>query len=101
MMVESPLVEEFLFRGVMLAGFTRTFGFPIGAFFCTSLFVLLHFDAILRYTPAVIPLTVISLALVFLRVKFKSLWPAIDSHFGYNGMAHLIPTILELFSVGE
>ena len=100
-LVLAPLVEEFLFRGVMLAGFTRSFGFPVAVFFCTSLFVLLHFDAILRYTPAVIPLTAISLALVFVRVKFKSLWPAIAAHFGYNCMALLIPTILELFSVGE
>ncbi|HIN53667.1 MAG TPA: CPBP family intramembrane metalloprotease [Planctomycetes bacterium] len=100
-LVLAPLVEEFLFRGVMLAGFTRSFGFPLAVFFCTSLFVLLHFDAILRYTPAVIPLTGISLALVFLRVKFKSLWPAIAAHFGYNGMALLVPTILELISSAE
>lgn len=101
MMVESPLVEEFLFRDVMLAGFTRTFGFPIAAFFCTSLFVLVHIDAIMRYTPGVIPLTGLALGAIWVRVKFKSVWPAIAAHFGYNGMAVLLPLILKLISAGE
>lgn len=94
--VFAPLVEEFLFRGVMLAGFTRSFGFPIAAFCCTSLFVLVHLDAIMRYTPAIIPLTGLALGALFMRVKYKSVWPAIAAHFGYNGMAVLLPTILKL-----
>lgn len=97
----APLIEEFLFRGVMLAGFTRSFGFPVAVFFCTSLFVLVHLDAIIRYTPGVIPLTGLALGAVFVRVKFKSVWPAIAAHFGYNGMAVLLPMILELISSGE
>jgi len=97
----APLVEEFLFRGVMLAGFTRSFGFPVAAFFCTSLFVLVHLEAIMRYTPAVIPLTGLALGAIWVRVKFKSVWPAIAAHFGYNGMAVLLPLILKLISAGE
>ena len=97
----APLVEEFLFRGVMLAGFTRSFGFPVAAFFCTSLFVLVHLDAIMRYTPGIIPLTGLALGALLVRVKFKSVWPAIAAHFGYNGMAVLLPMILKLISSGE
>ena len=97
----APLVEEFLFRGVMLAGFTRSFGFPVAAFFCTSLFVLVHLDAIMRYTPGIIPLTGLALGALLVRVKFKSVWPAIAAHFGYNGMAVLLPMILKLIYSGE
>lgn len=99
--VFAPLVEEFLFRGVMLAGFTRSFGLPVAVFFCTSLFVMVHLDAIMRYTPGVIPLTGLALGAVFVRIKFKSVWPAIAAHFGYNGMAVLLPMFYQLFSSGE
>ena len=82
----APFIEEFLFRGVLLAGFTRSFGLPIAVALCTFLFVVLHFGELQRFPPATFALTGLALLAMWLRIKTRSLWPAIAAHLGYNGL---------------
>ena len=51
--VLAPTVEEFLFRGVLLAGFARAWGIRVAASLVTILFVGMHFPYAARYWPAV------------------------------------------------
>ncbi len=82
----APFIEEFLFRGVLLAGFTRSFGLPIAVALCTFLFVVLHIGELQRFPPATFALTGLALLAMWLRLKTRSLWPAIAAHLGYNGL---------------
>lgn len=82
----APLIEEFLFRGVLLAGFTRSFGVTPAVMLCTFLFVILHITELLRFWPAAIPLTGLALVAMWLRLQARSVWPAIAAHLGYNGL---------------
>jgi membrane protease YdiL (CAAX protease family) len=82
----APLIEEFLFRGVMLAGFTRSFGLPLAVTICTTLFVALHIPELIHYWPGTIGVGGMAIVAIGLRIQMKSLGPAIAVHLGYNGV---------------
>jgi len=81
----APLIEEFLFRGVMLAGFTRSFGLPAAVILSTALFVAVHIPELMHYWPGTIGVGGMAVVAVAVRIKMKSLGPAIAVHLGYNG----------------
>ena len=81
----APLIEEFLFRGVMLAGLTRSFGLPAAVVLTTALFVAVHIPELMHYWPGTIGVGGMAVIAVALRIKLKSLGPAIGVHLGYNG----------------
>jgi len=81
----APLIEEFLFRGVMLAGFTRSFGLPAAVVLSTGLFVAVHIPELMHYWPGTIGVGGMAVVAVAVRIQFKSLGPAIAVHLGYNG----------------
>ena len=82
----APLVEEFLFRGVMLAGFTRSWGLPVAVVLCSTIFVALHITELLRFWPATFGLAGIAALTMLLRIGTRSLGPAVAAHMGYNGL---------------
>ena len=84
--VVAPLLEEVLFRGVMLAGFTRSFGLPVAVILCTSLFVAAHTPELMRYPPGTIGIGGLAFLAIWLRLKTKSVFPAMAVHAGYNGL---------------
>ena len=85
LMVAPPL-EEFLFRGVLFAGFARSWGVPAASGVVTLLFVLVHLPAVWHYQPAIIAITVVGIAAMILRIRARSLLPAVALHFAYNLM---------------
>ena len=87
--VVAPLLEETMFRGVMMAGFSRSFGAPVGVLICTALFVLSHLDALIWFWPQGVALTTLALLATWLRLKTRSIFPAIALHAGYNGVVVL------------
>jgi membrane protease YdiL (CAAX protease family) len=98
----APLIEEFLFRGVMLAGFTRSFGLPLAVVICTTLFVALHIPELVHYWPGTIGVGGMAIVAIGLRIQMKSLGPAIAVHLGYNGvlvalmaLSYMSDTLLE------
>ncbi len=80
----APVFEEFLFRGVMYTGMLRSWGkWPAGIVVTLS-FGLLHLADVGGYWPALFMITVVGLGLLLVRIKTKSLIPAIAMHAAYN-----------------
>jgi membrane protease YdiL (CAAX protease family) len=80
----APVFEEFLFRGVMYTGMLRSWGkWPAGIVVTLS-FGLLHLADVGGYWPALFMITVVGLGLLLVRIKTKSLIPAIAMHSAYN-----------------
>ena len=94
----APLIEEYMFRGVMLAGFTRSFGAPFAIFLCTAIFVLVHIAELIRYWPGTVGIGGLAILAMWLRIKDKSVLPAIGAHFGYNGLLMLLMCLQPLFA---
>jgi len=84
--VLAPTVEEFLFRGVLLAGFARAWGIRVAASLVTILFVGMHFPYAARYWPAVLGVTVLAIFLVIVRKRTGSLLPGVAAHLAYNSV---------------
>jgi len=82
----APVVEEGLFRGVMLAGFTRSFGLTAAVFLTSGLFTAAHLPELLRYPPATLGIGGLALLATWLRIQTESLFPAMAVHAGYNGL---------------
>lgn len=82
--VLAPVIEEFLFRGVIYTGMMRSWGkWPAGIVLTLS-FGLLHLADVGGYWPALFMITVVGLGLLLVRLKTKSLIPAIAMHSAYN-----------------
>jgi len=80
----APPVEEFVFRGVLLAGFAGAWGIRVAASIVTILFVGMHLPYVARYWPALLGLTILALLLVIVRMRTGSLLPGIAAHLAYN-----------------
>ena len=89
----SPPLEEFLFRGVLLAGFASAWGIGAAAVLSTLLFTALHVTELSAYPPATFGIVSMSAVAIALRVRTGSLAPPIAAHFGYNlALAALVAT---------
>ncbi len=83
-LVVAPPLEEFLFRGVLFAGFSRSFGLTAASILVTALFTLLHLPETIHYWPAAVAITLVGLFALILRIRAQSLGPAVALHFAYN-----------------
>ncbi len=83
----APPVEEFVFRGVLFAGFSRSWGPYVSGLIVTVVFVALHALEISGYWPALLAITTLALAALYARIKTNSLAPAIVLHASYNLLA--------------
>jgi membrane protease YdiL (CAAX protease family) len=83
--IVAPLVEEFLFRGLIFVGMRNSFGNLYGGIISSTLFLLAHFQVFLKgYWVSIMALTAMSFMSGVLRVKYNSLVPAMFGHAGYN-----------------
>ncbi len=80
----APVVEEFFFRGLLLAGFAHTWGTRVGGAVVTVLFVLMHLFETFRYWPATVAVTLLAVGTLAARRMSGSLAPAVTFHGGYN-----------------
>jgi membrane protease YdiL (CAAX protease family) len=80
----APPVEEFVFRGVLLAGFSRSWTAASAGTLVTLLFVTCHLTEIWGYAPAMLSVLALGMATLFARVRTHSLAPAIALHAAYN-----------------
>jgi len=80
----APPVEEFLFRGALLAGFEKSWGRTTAVLLVTGLFVLLHLTETRSYWPAIIAITCLASVLITVRIRSGSLGPGILLHACYN-----------------
>jgi len=80
----APIVEEFVFRGVLLKGLSASWGVWVAGPLVTLIFVSLHLPEVVHYPPALIVLTACSIALLVARLATKSLVSSIAMHVSYN-----------------
>lgn len=80
----APFIEEFLFRGVLFAGFYSSLGKYASSVLTSLIFVIVHIPESLNYLPALGAIALLAVCNVVLRIKTNSLGPAIAAHFGYN-----------------
>ena len=92
----APLVEEYLFRGIMLAGLSRSLGVPAAAVICTVVFVALHVPELIHYWPGFFGVGGMAVVAMWMRIRTKSLGPAIGVHLGYNGLLVLLASLAPL-----
>ena len=81
----APLVEEFVFRGAFFAALARGWGARWAGIVTTLLFVALHAPDKAGWWPGFLVIGFLGALLVLLRLRYKSLWPGMLTHFLYNG----------------
>jgi membrane protease YdiL (CAAX protease family) len=91
----APIVEEFFFRGLLLKGFTATWGVAAGAVIVTILFVAMHLTETASYWPAVAAIASLAIATLAARMLTKTLAAPVLIHLGYNVLivvcAYILP----------
>lgn len=92
LVILPPLVEEILFRGFLFTGLKNKLKLPLAMLVTSLVFAAAHLqwgnDAPLLWSAA-IDTFVLSMVLVYVRWRSKSLWPSIGIHFIKNGIAFL------------
>jgi len=83
-LVVAPVVEEFLFRGIVFAGLARSWPVPFASLVTTILFVLGHGFSLHPYWPSILAITLFAVAALRARIVTKSLTPCISMHAAYN-----------------
>jgi len=82
--IVAPPVEEFMFRGVLFAGFSRSWGMTAAGALVTLLFVVGHLPEVWGYLPATAAVGALGVAALYARVRTQSLIPAVALHAAYN-----------------
>ncbi len=83
LVIITPLVEEFLFRGAIFSALSRARGVKF-AFIATSIiFIILHIENF-DYWLGLVSVGLVSVGLIILRLRFGSLIPCIIAHSVYN-----------------
>lgn len=82
--VYAPVVEEYMFRGVLFSAFQRSWGTWPAAVVVTLLFTGMHAADKLDYLPGFALVFLLAAGTMFLRLRYRSLVPAIAMHFVYN-----------------
>lgn len=80
----APFIEEFLFRGAMFAAIARSWGVGAAIALTTLLFLAIHIPDKMHYWPGFIAVGLLALIACLLRLRYRSLVPAIALHFVYN-----------------
>ena len=81
--VLAPVLEEALFRGVILQGLARQRGPRAAALWTAAFFALFHF-----YNPwQIVPTFFLGLLLAWVVMTTGSLWPSIVLHAAFNGLS--------------
>lgn len=92
----GPLVEELLFRGVLLSALMRRLPVNASVAICAVLFGAVHLGGLDFQWYALPNLMLLAAALCWLRLASTSLWPAVVAHGMYNLFA-----LVALFSSGS
>jgi len=81
-----PIIEEVLFRGVLFAGLTQSWGPVVSFLLTTSAFLAVHMPKVLYYWPATVAVSLIGGLTLWIRIRTASLAPGIALHGAYNGV---------------
>ena len=87
--VAAPIVEETIFRGVLLPSLSRRFGEAWGVGITTVVFAAMHVNAF-----SFLPILLVGWALAGLFTRSRSLWVSIAGHSVFNGIGVLMLLLL-------
>jgi len=90
----APPIEEILFRGILFGGFHRSFGSKWAAFLTTVIFVIMHFAEVVHSWTGAVGITALAVIALQMRIRCKSVGPAIAVHFAYNGVLVLLVVLI-------
>jgi membrane protease YdiL (CAAX protease family) len=82
----APVIEEILFRGVLLHSCRTAMRLPIAAIATGFLFWLFHIPDALAWWPAAVAIALFATLITLIRIHFNALGPAISGHFAYNAV---------------
>lgn len=85
-LVLAPVIEEFVYRGVLFAGFRRSWGVLPAGIVVTLLFLVMHVGDAATYPPSMIALGALAIATLAARVLSDSIAPGIAMHAAYNSV---------------
>ncbi|GLQ96008.1 CPBP family intramembrane glutamic endopeptidase [Dyella mobilis] len=85
----GPMIEELMFRGVLLSALMQRLSVRWSVTICAVLFGVVHLVGLDFQWYAVPNLTLLAVVLCWLRLKSGSLWPAILTHGVYNLFAFI------------
>lgn len=83
----GPLVEELLFRGLLLSALLRRMKVSWAVLASALLFALIHLPGLRWHGYALPALALLALALAWLRLRSGSLWPSVLAHAVNNLLA--------------
>ena len=84
--VTAPLVEEFVYRGVLYSAVRRAFGISPAVIGVTVLFAGVHILQYYNNIGVIAVITMLSFALTLVRAKTKSILPSYVIHLVFNGI---------------
>ncbi len=82
----APLLEELVFRGVLFAGLSASWGRAPAALVTTLIFVALHATELHFYPAAGFGIVALGTLTLWLRIRFGALGPAVAAHATYNAV---------------
>ena len=80
----GPMIEELMFRGVLLSALMRYMSTNMSIAICSLMFGAVHLEGLDFQWYALPNLMLLAIALCWLRLRSGSLWPAILAHGVYN-----------------
>ena len=83
----APLVEELLFRGVLLSALIPRCGVALAALLSAAAFAAIHLPGLAWQWYALPELLLLGVALAWLRLHYRSLWPSVLAHGANNALA--------------
>lgn len=83
----APLVEELMFRGVLLSALIPRCGIAPATLLSAGAFAAIHLPGLGWHWYALPELILLGLALAWLRLRYRSLWPSVLAHGANNALA--------------
>ncbi|MCM8762710.1 MAG: CPBP family intramembrane metalloprotease [Candidatus Omnitrophica bacterium] len=90
--IVAPFSEELIFRGIIYAGFKKSFSVPLSMILSSLIFALLHNEIFV-----LAGLFAFGIFLSYLFEKYKNLWLSISVHFFNNLFTTIIVLIVKYF----
>lgn len=79
-----PVVEETLFRGILLAGLVRHMSVGLSATLVTALFVLAHLPGVHGHIEMLTTIVLLAVGTMWLRLRYRSIYPGMAAHMACN-----------------
>jgi membrane protease YdiL (CAAX protease family) len=89
----APVSEEMMFRGILYGGCRKSLWPISAAIITTGIFVAIHLPYYIDAPFKIVPYVVVALALLWCRLKWNAIGPAIAAHGGYNLVVGVVPSI--------